>query len=37
MLSSRRVADLVDDDLDPQRFLIAQLDHNNYYGAQAGR
>ena len=25
---------VVDDDMDSQRFLIAQLDHNNYYGAQ---
>jgi gamma-tubulin complex component 3 len=35
--SGRRFADLIDDDLDPQRFLVAQLDHNNYYGAQAER
>jgi hypothetical protein len=24
----------LDDDLDPQRFLIAQLDHNQYYASQ---
>ena len=35
-VTSSRRGDLVDDDLDPQRFLIAQLDHNNFYGAQAG-
>mmetsp|Transcript_1459 Transcript_1459/g.2275 ORF Transcript_1459/g.2275 Transcript_1459/m.2275 type:complete len:220 (-) Transcript_1459:4-663(-) len=29
--------DLRDDDLDPQRFLIAQLDHNNYYANQGPR
>ena len=31
---SHRFADIIDDDLDPQRFLIAQLDHNNYYASQ---
>lgn len=25
-----------DDDLDPQRFLIAQLDHNHFYATQVG-
>eukprot|EP00980_Cylindrotheca_fusiformis_P004030 scaffold880_cov132-Cylindrotheca_fusiformis.AAC.26 len=31
----RRDADVANNDLDPQRFLIAQLDHNHYYGSQA--
>jgi hypothetical protein len=30
---SRRAVDLANNDLDPQRFLIAQLDHNHYYGS----
>jgi hypothetical protein len=33
--AAQRFADFaIDDDLDPQRFLIAQLDHNNYYNSQ---
>jgi gamma-tubulin complex component 3 len=30
---SRRAVDLANNDLDPQRFLMAQLDHNHYYGS----
>ena len=32
---NRRTMDFLDNESDPQRFLMAQLDHNNYYGAQA--
>lgn len=32
---SRRDVDVANNDLDPQRFLIAQLDHNHYYGFQS--
>ena len=33
--TAKRFATLaIDDDLDPQRFLIAQLDHNQYYALQ---
>lgn len=34
-IKGRRMAEIVNNDLDPQRFLIAQLDHNQYYGSQA--
>ena len=34
-MKGRRMAEIVNNDLDPQRFLIAQLDHNQYYGSQA--
>jgi gamma-tubulin complex component 3 len=33
--SATRIRTFRDDDLDPQRFLIAQLDHNQYYADQA--
>ena len=32
--SRRHMVDIYDTDLDPQRSLLAQLDHNNYYGGQ---
>lgn len=31
-----RIREFQDDDLDPQRFLLAQLDHNQYYAGQSG-
>lgn len=34
MTPRRNYQSVAEDDLDPQRFLIAQLDHNNYYGKQ---
>jgi gamma-tubulin complex component 3 len=35
-LNDRLNAAYRDDDLDPQRFLIAQLDHNHFYATQVG-
>jgi gamma-tubulin complex component 3 len=34
--AARRFADFMEDDLDPQRFLTSQLDHNNFYSSQPG-
>ena len=37
VVGSTHFADIIDDDLDSPRFLVAQLDHNSFYGSQVGR